>query len=80
MAGPSLAAAGAAFDGADTARPTAFPWRRALHVGLCLLRLPPVIFWAMTPIEFHAMAGGLSPRSPSLDRAGLAAMMVLFPD
>ncbi|WP_247749020.1 MULTISPECIES: rcc01693 family protein [unclassified Rhizobium] len=51
-----------------------------MHVGLCLLRLPPAIFWAMTPIEFHAMAGGLSPRSSSLDRAGLAAMMVLFPD
>jgi uncharacterized phage protein (TIGR02216 family) len=34
----------------------------------------------MTPIEFNAMAGGLSPRAATLDRAGLAAMMARFPD
>jgi uncharacterized phage protein (TIGR02216 family) len=34
----------------------------------------------MTPIEFHAMAGALSPRTASLDRAGLAEMMRRFPD
>jgi len=34
----------------------------------------------MTPIEFHAMAGGLSPRPSTLDRTGLAAMMARFPD
>jgi uncharacterized phage protein (TIGR02216 family) len=51
-----------------------------MHVGLCLLRLPPITFWAMTPIEFHAMAGGLSLRVASLDRNGLRALMEQFPD
>jgi uncharacterized phage protein (TIGR02216 family) len=60
--------------------PAPFPWRHVLHVGLCLLRLPPTNFWAMTPIEFHAMAGGLSPRVGSLDRSGLRALMEQFPD
>jgi len=34
----------------------------------------------MTPIEFHAMAGGLAPRAPVLDRAGLMHLMARFPD
>jgi uncharacterized phage protein (TIGR02216 family) len=34
----------------------------------------------MTPIEFHAMAGGLSPQATPLDRRHLAAMMARFPD
>ncbi|WP_132517424.1 rcc01693 family protein [Rhizobium sp. BK376] len=64
----------------DAHAPKPFPWRRVLHVGLCLLRLPPETFWAMTPIEFHAMAGGLSPRAARLDRQVLRAMMERFPD
>ena len=34
----------------------------------------------MTPIEFHAVTGGLSPRAIPLDRRHLAAMMARFPD
>jgi uncharacterized phage protein (TIGR02216 family) len=34
----------------------------------------------MTPIEFHAMAGGLSPRVARLDRSALEGMMRRFPD
>jgi hypothetical protein len=34
----------------------------------------------MTPIEFHTMAGGLSPRAGSLDRGALRALMEQFPD
>ncbi|MGV2098413.1 rcc01693 family protein [Rhizobium sp. 21-4511-3d] len=61
-------------------RPGPFPWTGALHTGLCLLRLPPETFWAMTPVEFHAAAGGLAPRAPVLSRAGLSEMMARFPD
>ncbi len=57
-----------------------FPWRSVLHIGLCLLRLPPQDFWALTPIELFAMAGGLKPQPPRLDRAGLEALMRVFPD
>jgi len=61
-------------------RPGPFPWASALHTGLCLLRLPPSIFWAMTPVEFYAAAGGLAPSAAALSRAGLAEMMARFPD
>ncbi|MDM9620049.1 MULTISPECIES: rcc01693 family protein [unclassified Rhizobium] len=57
-----------------------FPWARVLHVGLCLLRLPPVAFWAMTPLEFHAAAGGLVPPGVGTSRADLEGLMARFPD
>ncbi|WP_246704397.1 phage tail assembly chaperone [Rhizobium sp. P32RR-XVIII] len=44
------------------------------------MRLPPEAFWAMTPAEFHAAAGGLAPRTAVLSRAGLVGMMERFPD
>jgi uncharacterized phage protein (TIGR02216 family) len=34
----------------------------------------------MTPVEFHAASGGLSPRQAPVSREGLAAMMARFPD
>ncbi|MBB3314406.1 hypothetical protein FHT77_000248 [Rhizobium sp. BK181] len=33
----------------------------------------------MTPVEFHAVAGGLTPRS-AVARADLGALMAQFPD
>ncbi|WP_349017674.1 phage tail assembly chaperone [Rhizobium sp. 32-5/1] len=36
----------------------AFPWADVLHLGLCLLRLSPTNFWAMTPREFLWPAAG----------------------
>jgi uncharacterized phage protein (TIGR02216 family) len=57
-----------------------FPWDTVLHVGFCLLRLSSRDFWALTPIEFSAMAGGMKPRGASTDRAGLDALMRAFPD
>ncbi|WP_281041073.1 rcc01693 family protein [Rhizobium sp. BK251] len=57
-----------------------FPWGRVMHAGLCLLRLDPQTFWALTPAEFHAMTGGLSPRAAAIDRTGLDALMQLHPD
>lgn len=59
--------------------PKPFPWGAALHTGLCLLRLPPPVFWAMTPREFFAAAGGLRPAA-GLSRGGLEALMAAFPD
>ncbi|WP_142591667.1 rcc01693 family protein [Pseudorhizobium endolithicum] len=57
-----------------------FPWETVMHVGLCLLRLPPEVFWRLTPAEFSAMAGGMRPRSPEIRRDGLEALMRRFPD
>ncbi|MDM9629083.1 phage tail assembly chaperone [Rhizobium sp. S152] len=64
----------------NAAGPAPFPWARVLHVGLCLLRLPPMQFWAMTPREFHAAAGGLAPRGTAVSRADLDGLMARFPD
>jgi uncharacterized phage protein (TIGR02216 family) len=51
-----------------------------MHVGLCLLRLPPDRFWALTPREFMAMGGALRPRAAGLSRDGLFDLMRDFPD
>jgi len=64
----------------DEARPEPFPWETVMHAGLCLLRLPPRYFWALTPIEFFAMTGGLKMRHAGMERAGLEALMQAFPD
>ncbi|NTE85801.1 rcc01693 family protein [Agrobacterium rubi] len=70
------AAAGA--DASQDARP--FPWGQVIHAGLSLLRLSPTVFWALTPIEFFAMTGGMRPRRDELDRGGLEGLMRAFPD
>ncbi len=60
-----------------------FPWDDAIAAGLGILRLPPAVFWAMTPRELGlAMRGaaGISALAPSLARADLAALMQRFPD
>lgn len=57
-----------------------FPWGQVIHAGLSLLRLSPAVFWALTPIEFFAMTGGMRPQSATLDRAGMEGLMALFPD
>lgn len=59
---------------------TPFPWARVMHTGLCLLRLSPENFWALTPREFFAASGGFLPRAPAFSRGGLDALMRDFPD
>jgi uncharacterized phage protein (TIGR02216 family) len=51
-----------------------------MHVGLCLLRLDPKLFWALTPREFAAMSGAFKPAPAGLGRADLQALMTLYPD
>ena len=51
-----------------------------MHAGLCLLRLPPRDFWALTPVEFLAMTGGMRGRGAGMEKAGLEALMRAFPD
>ncbi len=49
-----------------------------MHAGLGRLRLFPDAFWRMTPRE---LAAALAPPAlPTLDRAGLAALMRRYPD
>ncbi|MGK9050181.1 rcc01693 family protein [Neorhizobium petrolearium] len=62
------------------ARAEPFPWDAVMHVGLCRLRLSSRDFWALTPREFFAMAGGSGPRGEAMERAGLEALMRAFPD
>ena len=54
-----------------------------MEAGLGSLRLPPPVFWAMTPRELEAALKGAfgAPRHAStLSRTDLAAMMDLYPD
>ena len=60
--------------------PAAFPWAEVLHAGLHSLRLSPQAFWALSPREFHIMAGGLRMRQGVPGRTDLAALMASFPD
>jgi len=49
--------------------------------GLGVLKLPPAVFWAMTPRELEAaLAGHHGRRAGAPSRAELVAMMALFPD
>jgi uncharacterized phage protein (TIGR02216 family) len=53
-----------------------------MAAGLGLLRLPPAVFWSMTPRELEAaLRGLLGPAGDApLARATLAQLMILFPD
>ena len=51
-----------------------------MYLGLGVLRLPPKEFWQMTLQELSAAIS--APQSPDteIDRAGLDALMRIFPD
>ncbi|XUY27523.1 rcc01693 family protein [Agrobacterium sp. rho-8.1] len=67
--------------GADKPRETQpFPWGQVIHAGLSLLRLSPDVFWALTPVEFFAMTGGMRAKDGGLDRVGMEGLMRRFPD
>lgn len=57
-------------------------WPALMRLGLGALRLPPDVFWAMTPRELRAAAdpgGGAKPARP-MARIELAALTARFPD
>ena len=53
-----------------------------MEAGLGTLRLPPSVFWAMTPRELEAaLRGAFGPRAANpMSRGELAALMALYPD
>ena len=54
-----------------------------MEAGLGALRLPPPIFWAMTPRELDAAlrgALGLVAREAPMARADLVVLMAAYPD
>lgn len=58
-----------------------FPWREAMAFGLGRLRLPPAVFWAMTPRELALAAEGVNGRrAPPLGRGALDELMQRYPD
>jgi uncharacterized phage protein (TIGR02216 family) len=63
----------------------AFAWTELMRLGLGALRLPPEVFWAMTPVELQRALEGagilLSTDGAGLmERATLERLMARFPD
>ena len=54
-------------------------WSGLMHVGMHQLRLPPAVFWALTPAELQIMLGATGAAMP-LGRAQLDALLRDFPD
>jgi uncharacterized phage protein (TIGR02216 family) len=53
-----------------------------MAAGLGLLRIPPAVFWAMTPKELEAALRALIGPAPEvpLSRTALGRLMSLYPD
>lgn len=58
---------------------TRIAWPGLMQLGLVHLRLPPDVFWDLTPAELMLMAGWAGERA-ALTRAGLAELAARFPD
>jgi uncharacterized phage protein (TIGR02216 family) len=63
----------------------ALAWAELMRLGLGALRLPPQVFWAMTPVELQRAlegAGILAVGSAGgrVERAALEGLMARFPD
>jgi uncharacterized phage protein (TIGR02216 family) len=61
-----------------------FDWAGLLRVGLAPVSqggagLSPEAFWRLTPLELRLMLGRAG-AAPALSRAGLAALMAVYPD
>lgn len=59
-----------------------FDWAAAMAFGLGVLKLPPAVFWAMTPRELDAALLGHygRRRAGAPRREDLATLMQQFPD
>lgn len=58
---------------------TRVAWPALMRLGMVNLGLAPQAFWDLTPAELFLLAG-ITPGERPMDRAGLAALMVRFPD
>ncbi len=54
-------------------------WPGLMHAGMHQLRLPPPVFWALTPAELQIMLG-VSRRAAPMGRSQLDALLRDFPD
>lgn len=54
-------------------------WVALMQLGLVELRLPPDVFWALTPAELMLMAG-VGGKAASLSRGAFADLAASFPD
>jgi uncharacterized phage protein (TIGR02216 family) len=54
-------------------------WPALMRAGLCVLRLQPATFWALTPAALHLMLGLQAGETP-MGRAALNALQDAFPD
>jgi len=66
-------------------RGEALAWTELMQLGLGALRLPPEVFWAMTPVELQRALEGAgillaADRSSWMERATLERLMARFPD
>ena len=58
---------------------TRIDWPGLVRAGLGQLRLPPDVFWRLTPVELQIMLGADN-ALPPLTRARLAELAAAFPD
>ena len=54
-------------------------WPGLMRAGLGGLRLPPGVFWDLTPMELQLLLGA-QVGAPSLNRTRLEQLMRCFPD
>ncbi|MFV0298260.1 MAG: rcc01693 family protein [Hyphomicrobiaceae bacterium] len=67
--------------GEAPAPPRPFPWAEVMALGFGLLRLPPDVFWKMTPREFALAAEAVrGRRTVPMQRGELEGLMQAFPD
>jgi len=56
-----------------------FDWPVLMRAGLQGLRLPPEVFWQLTPVELRLMLGQAAAQG-ALGRSGLESLMAAYPD
>jgi uncharacterized phage protein (TIGR02216 family) len=54
-------------------------WAGLMRLGLLGLKLPPEVFWRLTPVELKIMLGAEG-TAPAMTRARLAELAAAFPD
>ena len=63
----------------------ALAWTELMRLGLGTLRLPPGVFWAMTPVELQRALEGagilaIGGAGSWMERTALEGLMARFPD